>query len=106
MESASVPRERRSLVTGSETPPIPAGTRLHLRSEDWYHPTGVGDTYQRDIVVSVAHTGTATATDASVWIVGHELDCTRAHVEDHPPCVELRVKRDAIRRACQAGPQP
>lgn len=92
-------------MTSSELPFVPAGTRLHLRPEDWYHPNGGGDTYRRDVVVSVAYTASATATDASVWVVGHEPDCTRGQVEEHPPCVELRVRRDAIVRASQAGRQ-
>ncbi|GAB3149009.1 hypothetical protein GCM10027290_34620 [Micromonospora sonneratiae] len=84
-------------------PPIPAGTRLYLHPDDWYHPNGNDPTYFRYVIVSVAHTDTATATETSVWIVGHELKCTSPDTENHTPCVEIRVKRDAITRSIRAA---
>ncbi|GAB2942370.1 hypothetical protein GCM10027280_33660 [Micromonospora polyrhachis] len=88
-------------------PEVPAGTRLYLAPADWYHPGGdrPGSHY-RDIVVARVHTGQAHATHLSVWVSGHELDCTWPNADPHPPCVELRVRADAIQRAVQAGPPP
>ncbi|MGW0431366.1 hypothetical protein ACWDV4_02275 [Micromonospora sp. NPDC003197] len=37
---------------------------------------------------------------------GPEAEPETVPVEEHPPCVELRVRRDAIVRASKAGPQP
>lgn len=94
-------------MSATGLPPIPPGTRLYLRSGDWYHPTGADGDYFRDIVVVVkVHSESATATGTSVWVTGHGLECIWPSVDDHPPCVELRVKVAALRRAIGAGPQP
>ena len=94
-------------MTATDLPPVPAGTRLYLRSGDWYQPSGEDSDYFRDIVVvERVYADTATATQTSVWVTGHGLECTWPSADDHPPCVELRVKVSALRRAIGAGPQP
>lgn len=88
-------------MVSPDLPDIPPGTVLTLRSEDWYHPDEATVDQPREVVVVVekVHTDGATATAVSVWVTGHAVSCTWSSCEAHPPCIELRVRVAAIRRA-------
>ncbi|MGW0434081.1 hypothetical protein ACWDV4_16270 [Micromonospora sp. NPDC003197] len=81
-------------------PDIPPGTLLRLDTEDWYHPDEATFEVDRDIALIVAkvHTDTASATSVSVWVTGHAPECTWPTSEYHPPCIQVRVLREALRR--------
>ncbi|GAB3151566.1 hypothetical protein GCM10027290_41070 [Micromonospora sonneratiae] len=89
-----------------DLPYVPPGTVLTLNSADWYHPDEATRDDPHDVVVVVekVHSDGATATAVSVWVTGHAISCTWPTSESHPPCIELRVRVEAIRRAVAAGP--
>ncbi|GAB3149669.1 hypothetical protein GCM10027290_36260 [Micromonospora sonneratiae] len=93
-------------MTTPPLPHIPPGTVLTLHSADWYHPEKAShdNPHNMVIVVEKVHTDGATATAVSVWVTGHTITCTWPTSESHPPCVELRVRVDALRRTVAEGP--
>ncbi|GAB3156256.1 hypothetical protein GCM10027290_53860 [Micromonospora sonneratiae] len=88
-------------MTCPDLPNIPPGTVLNLNSEDWYHPDEATGDSLHDIVMVVekVHSDGATATAVSVWVTGHGIACGWPTSDTHPPCIELRVRVEAIRRA-------
>jgi hypothetical protein len=93
-------------MTRPDLPHIPPGTLLTLDSEDWYHPDEATFEVARDVLLIVAKVHTDSATDISVWITGHAPECTWPTSEYHPPCIELRVLCDVLRRRAINLPPP
>ena len=91
-------------MTARDLPHIPPGTLLVLDSEDWYHPDETTHGNRRDVTVIVAKVHTDSATAVSVWVTGHAPECTWPSSEYHPPCIELRVRCEALRRHATAPP--
>ncbi|GAB2955588.1 hypothetical protein GCM10027280_50090 [Micromonospora polyrhachis] len=87
-------------MTAPDLPCIPPGTLLRLDSEDWYHPDEANCDVDRTVALIVAkvHTDSTSATSVSVWITGHAPECTWPTSEYHPPCIQLRVRCEALRR--------
>lgn len=82
-----------------DLPDIPPDTLLTLNSDDWYHPDEATHDVDRTVALVVAKVHTDSATDVSVWITGHAPECTWPTSEYHPPCIQLRVRCDALRQA-------
>lgn len=87
-------------MTTPNLPDIPPGSLLLLDSEDWYHPDEATFDIDRDValIVSKVHTDSSSATSSSVWVTGHAPECTWPTSGYHPPCIQLRVRCEALRR--------
>lgn len=85
-------------------PDVPEGTRLHLRPGDWASTST--DLAAGDLDVIVSRCADAADADGMVTVVGHHLACGWPSVEEHPPCVELRVTVRALAAAAAATHEP
>ncbi|MFY1689966.1 hypothetical protein [Plantactinospora sp. WMMB782] len=88
-------------IPAPEIPELPAGTLLRLRSGDWYHIHDLPCTAYCDMTVAKVHAG-VTREDLGhlwLWVTGHDHPtCSWESVEPHPPCIELMVRLDVLRR--------
>ncbi|OKI49361.1 hypothetical protein A6A27_35005 [Micromonospora sp. CB01531] len=74
---------------------VPAGTLLQLAANDW--TPGRGDLpVGTDVVVVVS--GLRPANSRWTWVIGHRPQCEYATTDEHPPCVELRVRTSVLSR--------
>ncbi|MGX7669300.1 hypothetical protein [Plantactinospora sp. DSM 117369] len=89
----------------AEIPDPPVGTLLRLAPGEWSHcATARLGTYL-EMTLSRIHRNAIHEDEAGIWVwlVGHEHPaCTWAHVDPHPPCLQVMVRVDALTRQ-QAG---
>jgi hypothetical protein len=77
------------------SPELPDGTRIHLQAGEWYWQVGIpATTYLEIRVVKVDPPRRGLA-----WVSAHLLECHRESVEPHPPCQDVLVKVEVLRRA-------
>ncbi|MEU7961383.1 hypothetical protein [Micromonospora humida] len=87
-------------MTGSNDPPprVDPGTLLQLDGDDWSFGRDLRPGVHVDVVVVRVRTDLAHLSDEWMWVLGHRPQCTYPHVEQHPPCLELRVRVTTLRR--------
>ncbi|MGI5212885.1 hypothetical protein [Plantactinospora sp. CA-290183] len=92
--------ERPPIVTPTVgIPDVPPGTLLRMRPGEWSHCARVPVGTYLEMTVCRIHRNVIRQDEAGrwVWVVGHEHpSCTWAHVEPHPPCLQLMVRLDVL----------
>lgn len=81
-----------------DLPGVEPGALLQLGGDDWSIGRDLVPGTPLDIVVAQLRTDLAHLSDEWMWVLGHRPECTRPPVQEHPPCVELRVSIAALRR--------
>ncbi|MFG1951732.1 hypothetical protein [Micromonospora sp. NPDC048830] len=84
----------------SSPPPVNVapGTLLRLDPDDWSFGRDLTPGTRVDIVVVRLRTDLAHVNDDAMWVVGHLPQCSYSHIDEHPPCMEVRVKVAALQR--------
>ncbi|SCG38644.1 hypothetical protein [Micromonospora coxensis] len=91
-------------MTGEQTDPhVAPGTLLRLDGDDWSFGRDLTPGTHVDVVVVRLRTGLAHLSDEWRWVLGHRPECAYPHVDEHPPCVELRVTVAALHRHTPAS---
>ncbi|MFY1684808.1 hypothetical protein ACN265_25125 [Micromonospora sp. WMMD730] len=87
-------------MNGSNHPPprVDPGTLLQLDGDDWSFGRSLTPGVHVDVVLVRLRTDLAHLSDEWMWVLGHRPQCEYTHVEQHPPCLELRVRITALRR--------
>ncbi|MEO3925268.1 hypothetical protein ABGB07_15565 [Micromonosporaceae bacterium B7E4] len=91
----------------AEIPELPVGILLRLAPDEWSHCATARPGTYLEMVLSRIHRNAVHEGAAGlwVWVVGHEHPaCTWAHVDPHPPCLQVMVRVDALTAA--AGGRP
>ncbi|MFD2768017.1 hypothetical protein [Micromonospora eburnea] len=84
-------------MTGPAARPyVPSGTLLRLAAADWTPECG-DLTPGTDIAVVVSALGGDPTDGGWTCVVGHRPQCAYP-ADEHPPCVELRVRTQALHR--------
>ncbi|MCX4385739.1 hypothetical protein OG777_02190 [Micromonospora peucetia] len=90
----------------SATVPIPEvgpGVLLTLDGDDWSEGRGLVPGSRVEVVLSGLHPDDS---DEWVWVAGHRPGCAYPHVDEHVPCLELRVRLAVLRRYGSARHEP
>lgn len=85
----------------SALPHIPEGARLSLRPGEWYAQPGVPEEKYVDLYIAEVRDpeGDSTMETGTVWVFAHGLECRWPSATPHPPCFEVPVSVEGIRRA-------
>ncbi|MGI5146201.1 hypothetical protein ACQEVC_07365 [Plantactinospora sp. CA-294935] len=98
---------RPTVTPTAEIPDLPVGTLLRFAPGEWSHcATARLGTYL-EMTLSRMHRNAVREDEAGlwVWLVGHEHPaCTWAHVDPHPPCLQVMVRVDALTAAAGGWP--
>ncbi|MFG1872084.1 hypothetical protein [Micromonospora arborensis] len=82
----------------SDLPDVEPGALLQLGGDDWSIGRDLTPGTSLDVVVARLRTDLAHLSDEWMWVQGHRPECAHPHVDQHPPCLELRVSLAALRR--------
>ncbi|MFE9207468.1 hypothetical protein [Micromonospora sp. NPDC007230] len=74
---------------------VPAGTPVHLAADDW---ADCRDLTSGTQVVVVSALGTGHVGDGWTRVVGHRPQCEYGTSDEHPPCLEVRVRTAVLAR--------
>lgn len=78
------------------SPYVEPGTVLQLDGDQWSLGLGITPGTHVDVVVHRVRTDIAKPGDEWLWVLGHRPECEYPAVDQHPPCVELRVRTTAL----------
>ncbi|MEV4210157.1 hypothetical protein [Micromonospora sp. NPDC049662] len=89
------------MTNPTELSAIEAGTLLRLGPDDWSFGRDLIPGTCVDVVVAWLRTDLTHLSEEWMWVRGHHPQCDSPRVEQHPPCMELRVSVAALRRIAQ-----
>lgn len=92
-----------SLPLPGAAPEVLPGTVLHLAAPDWAYGRGCAAGQTAAVVVTgLRHDLSRYYGGQHIWADGHDPRCRG----DHPPCRQLLVRTDALRRLTQQSARP
>ncbi|MEV4481735.1 hypothetical protein [Micromonospora coxensis] len=86
------------MTSNPSVPHVAPGTLLRLGGDDWSFGRDLTPGTHVDVVLVRLRTDLAHLSDEWMWVLGHRPQCEYAHVDQHPPCMELRVRVAVLRR--------
>ncbi|MFG1888130.1 hypothetical protein ACGFIR_09705 [Micromonospora sp. NPDC049051] len=84
-------------------PQVEPGVLLTLDGDDWSESRDLAPGGRVEVVVTGLHTD---GSDQWVWVTGHRPGCSYPHVDEHVPCLELRVRLATLRRYGRVRHEP